>query len=87
MPRIDLPIDKDWAWGGATGAGVTVAVVDSGVDAAHPAVGAVERAMALQWDSETSQVTTAEGPQPSCFQKVSFFVPSQVMIVLRPYST
>ena len=67
MPRINLPIDKDWAWGGATGAGVTVAVVDSGVDAAHPAVGAVERAIALQWDSETSQVTTADGPHEDLF--------------------
>ena len=39
VPRIDQPIDKDWAWGGVSGAGITVAVVDSGVDAAHPAVG------------------------------------------------
>jgi subtilisin family serine protease len=67
VPRINLPIDKDWAWGGATGAGVTVAVVDSGVEAAHPAVGAVERAIALQWDSETNQVTTAEGPHEDLF--------------------
>jgi subtilisin len=67
VPRIDLPIDKDWAWGGATGAGVTVAVVDSGVDAAHPAVGAVERAVALQWDSESRQVHTIEGPHEDLF--------------------
>jgi subtilisin len=67
VPRIDLPIDKDWAWGGATGAGVTVAVVDSGVDAAHPAVGAMTRAVALRWDSETSQVITAEGPHDDLF--------------------
>jgi subtilisin len=44
-----------------------VAVVDSGVDAAHPAVGAVERAVALQWDSETGQVTTTEGPHDDLF--------------------
>jgi subtilisin len=67
VPRIDLPIDKDWAWGGATGAGVTVAVVDSGVDAAHPAVGAVEREVALQWDSESRQVHTIEGPHEDLF--------------------
>jgi subtilisin len=54
VPRIDLPIDKDWAWGGASGAGVTVAVVDSGVDATHPAVGTVGRAIALQWDRGTA---------------------------------
>ena len=55
VPRIALPIDKDWAWGGASGAGVTVAVVDSGIDAAHPEVGACERAVALQWDPETEE--------------------------------
>lgn len=29
----------DWAWGGATGAGVRVCVVDSGVETGHPLVG------------------------------------------------
>jgi subtilisin len=49
LARID-PIDRisaDWAWGGATGAGVKVAVVDSGVDSDHPAVGPVEGYVAL----------------------------------------
>lgn len=37
-----LPIDgitPEWAWGESTGRGVKVAVIDSGIDAAHPAVG------------------------------------------------
>jgi subtilisin len=67
VPRIDLPIDKDWAWGGATGAGVTVAVVDSGIDAAHPQVGAVDRAIALQWDAETEEVVSTGGPHDDLF--------------------
>ena len=29
-------IDRTWAWGGASGKGVTVAVVDSGVEGDHP---------------------------------------------------
>ncbi|MFN2484465.1 MAG: S8 family serine peptidase [Candidatus Limnocylindria bacterium] len=29
-------IDREWAWGGATGAGVTVAIVDSGLEVDHP---------------------------------------------------
>lgn len=29
-------IDRSWAWGGATGKGVTVAVIDSGVEGDHP---------------------------------------------------
>jgi subtilisin len=67
VPRVDLPIDKDWAWGGVTGAGVVVAVVDSGIDAAHPEVGAVERAVALQWNSETEEVVSTEGPHDDLF--------------------
>ena len=31
-------IDREWAWGGSTGAGVTVGVIDSGVEGDHPAV-------------------------------------------------
>src|SRR6266536_6600124 len=34
-------ITREWAWEGSTGAGIKVAVVDSGIDAGHPAVGAV----------------------------------------------
>jgi subtilisin family serine protease len=36
-----LPVEDitpDWAWGGTTGKGVRVAVVDSGVDADHPEI-------------------------------------------------
>jgi subtilisin family serine protease len=31
-------ITPDWAWGGTTGKGVKVAIVDSGVDADHPVI-------------------------------------------------
>ena len=67
MPRIDLPIDKDWAWGGVTGTGIAVAVVDSGVDAAHPAVGGVHRAVAMRRDPDTGEITTTEGPHEDLF--------------------
>jgi subtilisin family serine protease len=45
-----LPLDgitPEWAWGGSTGAGVKVAIVDSGVDASHPDVGHVEGYVAI----------------------------------------
>ncbi len=32
-------IEPDWAWGGSDGQGVRVAIVDSGVEADHPAIG------------------------------------------------
>lgn len=44
-----------------------MAVVDSGVDASHPAVGAVDRAAALQWDPETEEALTTEGPHDDLF--------------------
>jgi subtilisin family serine protease len=31
-------IDREWAWGGSTGRGVTVAIVDSGLELEHPAL-------------------------------------------------
>jgi subtilisin family serine protease len=32
-------INREWAWGGATGKGVKVAIIDSGVEGDHPVVG------------------------------------------------
>lgn len=40
-------ITRDWAWGGSTGKGVKVAVIDSGVDGGHPAVGSVDGYLAV----------------------------------------
>jgi subtilisin len=40
-------VDREWAWGGSTGKGIKVAVIDSGVDAVHPAVGGVEGYVAI----------------------------------------
>jgi subtilisin family serine protease len=34
-------ITPEWAWGGSSGKGVKVAVIDSGIDATHPAIGSV----------------------------------------------
>lgn len=44
--RIRRPFDdvrREWAWGGATGKGLTVAVIDSGIERDHPAVGGMVR--------------------------------------------
>lgn len=37
LPAIE-DITNDWAWGGSTGKGIKVAVIDSGIDATHPAL-------------------------------------------------
>lgn len=67
IQRIDLPITKDWAWGDATGAGIDVAVVDSGIDASHPEVRSVERAIALSWDADEEEVRYDEGPHEDLY--------------------
>jgi subtilisin len=40
-------VTPDWAWGGSAGAGVKVAIVDSGVDVDHPMVGGMVRGAAV----------------------------------------
>jgi len=61
-------IDKEWAWGGATGAGVDVAVIDSGVDARHPAVREVASAVALSYDPDAEDGVRMEfGPHEDLF--------------------
>src|ERR1700710_1919872 len=49
---------REWAWGSATGKGVRVAIVDSGIDGTHPAVGGVDRAVwvKLEDDGETTTI-------------------------------
>ncbi len=48
-------VDRDWAWGGSTGKGAVVAVVDSGIERGHSLVGDVEEAVV---------VTGAAGEEP-----------------------
>ncbi|MBI4769924.1 MAG: S8 family serine peptidase, partial [Chloroflexi bacterium] len=44
-------LDRDWAWGGSAGRGVRVAVVDSGLEHDHPALGgAVRGGVVVQYD-------------------------------------
>ncbi len=41
-------IDREWAWGGADGSGVRVAIVDSGIEGGHEMVSGVQRAVAVE---------------------------------------
>jgi subtilisin family serine protease len=65
VPALPLPVPltRDWAWSGSTGAGVTVAVVDSGVEAGHPVVGPVEGGAAFVADATADGgVRRIDGP-------------------------
>jgi len=45
-------IDRDWAWKGSNGKGVRVAIVDSGVEYDHPALGdSVRGGVVVEYDS------------------------------------
>ena len=56
--RIALPmewperVDRDWAWGGSTGEGVRVCILDSGVERDHPLVGGLESAVTIAVDED-----------------------------------
>src|SRR5256886_9849209 len=62
VDRIRVPVTlpeqvtRDWAWGGSTGAGVKVCILDSGVDPNHPDVGPVDGAVAISLDGEEIKV-------------------------------
>lgn len=46
-------INPEWAWGGSTGKGVRVAVVDTGIEYDHPALGgAVKEGVVIELDEE-----------------------------------
>jgi subtilisin len=58
VERIALPgawperVTRDWAWGGASGEGIRVCVLDSGVELDHPLVGPVQRSLAVTRNRE-----------------------------------
>jgi len=62
---VDWPerVTRDWAWGGSTGAGVRVCILDSGVEAGHPLVGEIEESVAVHRleDDEIEVQTDDEG--------------------------
>ena len=58
MPRV---VDREWAWGGATGAGVKVAIIDSGVEGTHPVVaGRLVQSVAVEIVDDEAQVVPDE---------------------------
>jgi len=62
VDRIALPGDwpehvtREWAFGGSTGAGARVCILDSGVEAGHPLVGDLESAVAISLGEDDEPV-------------------------------
>jgi subtilisin len=59
-------ITREWAWGGSTGKGIRVAVIDSGVEYNHPALGdSVRGGVEIEYDSSAENwVRYTDTPQP-----------------------
>lgn len=49
------PITREWAWGGATGAGVKVGILDSGIEPDHPLVGRLAGSIAVVTDDQAEE--------------------------------
>jgi subtilisin family serine protease len=49
-------VDRDWAFGGSTGAGARVCILDSGVDASHRMVGSLAAAVAVRMDGDEAVI-------------------------------
>jgi subtilisin family serine protease len=59
-------VDREWAFGGATGKGVKVCVLDSGIEEGHPAVGAVAGAVAVSLDEDGNTVVDPDEEGDLC---------------------
>jgi len=70
--RIVLPVEwpvqvtREWAWGESTGKGVSVCILDSGVDAGHELVGEVSKAVAVSLDADGQAVVEEDTEGDLC---------------------
>jgi subtilisin family serine protease len=62
-----MELTRDWAFGDRTGAGVKVAVIDSGIDGSHPWVGGVTGGVVLSPDPDSEDVLAVEGPHDDLY--------------------
>jgi subtilisin len=59
-------VTRDWAWGGSTGKGVSVCILDSGIDPGHELVGQVNRAVAVSLDDDGKPVVAEDTEGDLC---------------------
>ena len=63
VTALPLPGAREWAFANATGRGVKVAILDSGIDGDHPAVGEIKGYVAVEADPDSETGTRfVEGP-------------------------
>ena len=82
-------IDRAWAFGDGRGTGLTVAIVDSGVEGDHPAVGgALKRSVRVELDGEDASVVDDEavdvvGHGTACASVIHSLAPDAELISVR----
>lgn len=59
-------VDREWAWGGSTGEGARVAVVDSGIERGHPLVGEVQTAVVVAGDKDSDPAIEPDEDGDAC---------------------
>lgn len=65
VPVLDQ-LTREWAWGGSTGKGIRIGVVDSGIDANHPALGGMVRGGTAVVEKD-GQITYDDSPHGDDF--------------------
>ncbi len=82
-------VTPEWAWGGSGGSGVRVAVLDSGVDGAHPMIRRLVRSVAVvptandEFAVEDCEPADAAGHGTACAGLINEFAPEAALTSVR----
>ena len=82
-------VSPEWAWGGSDGSGVRVAVLDSGVDGAHPMIKRLVRSVAVvpstngELAVEDCEPADAAGHGTACAGLINAFAPEAALTSVR----
>jgi subtilisin family serine protease len=88
LPLLEA-MTPEWAWGGSTGRGVRVGIIDSGINADHPAVGGMVRGGVTVVDQggtptyDTSSYEDAFGHGTACAGIVHRVAPEAELYAIR----